>query len=132
MTADRPQTRPPANRYFRLFLNVPKQRYDVKVFLPNRNNFGAHVFDVGHDMTDDSSGQVGANQDGETSSPRFQISEQQFERAFDVLCADESGHGFSLRDLLSAVILMVWAELPNSIASENALGLIDQFADAAN
>ncbi len=72
-------------------------------------------------MTNDSQGQAG--------TLTFQVSPQEFDRALDLLCAYSSDGGFSLGDLLAAILLKLGAKLPSSVSIENALSLLHELDD---
>ena len=57
-------------------------------------------------------------------SDGFQVSEDQFEAALDLLCAHEPERGLSLGDLLGSLLLCVGAELPSAVITENAVAFL--------
>lgn len=73
-------------------------------------------------------GQAGVQNSGSVSL-RPQVSEEQFDRAFDLLCSYEAGEGFALRDVLAAVLTLAGAELPSSIVTKDAMSFLREFGE---
>ena len=51
----------------------------------------------------------------------LKISEEQFDRALDLMCAYEPDVGFSLGDVLAAILTELKIELPVSVVAVNAM-----------